>query len=119
MIVCRKFETTMLEWREREHETHDNEAIDSPTMLRALKNCGLYKFWSTTRMKSQVELMTWLVNAWDIQEQCFIIGDHRLIIDVEDIYFLIGFPRSGRDISLFGTQLRGKPTASYMVQYCT
>lgn len=37
-------------------------------------------------MKAQVELMTWLVNAWDVQEQCFIIGDHKLVIETEDIY---------------------------------
>ena len=53
----------MLELREREHETHNAEEIDSPAIFRALKNYGIYKFWSIQGMKAQVKLMTWMVKA--------------------------------------------------------
>ena len=85
----------MLEWREGEHELMENEAMDDLETMRALKNCGLYNFWAIQGMKVQVELLTWLVNAWDMQYQCFIIGDHRLVIEPEDIYFLTEFPHRG------------------------
>ena len=44
----------------------DNESMDDPTIMHVLKNCGLYKFWEIQRMKAQVELMTWLVNTWEV-----------------------------------------------------
>ena len=72
--------------------------------MRVLKNCGLYNFWVIQGMKAQVELMTWLVNAWEVQDQCFIIGDHRLEIELKDIYFLTGLSRRGENISLFGAR---------------
>lgn len=34
----------MLEWREREHDIIENEAMENPTTLCGLKDCGLYKF---------------------------------------------------------------------------
>ena len=53
----------MLEWREREHELIENEAIEDPTTMHALRNCGLYKLWAIQGMRAQGELMTWLVNV--------------------------------------------------------
>ena len=58
----------MLDWREREHELHDNKAMDDPTTLSTLNNCDVYKFWAIQGMKAQVKLLTWLVNSWDIKE---------------------------------------------------
>ena len=77
--------------------------------MQVLKNCGLYNFWVIQGMRAQVELMTWLVNKWDVQDQCFIIGDHRLEIKLEDIYFLIGLYKIGENISLFGARQGGLP----------
>lgn len=34
-----------MEWREREHESQDSVALDDPTTMQALRNCGLYKYW--------------------------------------------------------------------------
>ena len=53
-------------------------------------------------MRAQVDLLQWLVNRWSIQDQCFVIGAHRLEIELEDIYFLTGFPKRGEQLSLFG-----------------
>ena len=108
----------MLEWQDREHELIDNEAMDDNATMRALKNFGLHKFWAIQGMKAQVELMTCLVNAWDVQDQCFIIGDHWLEIEPTDIYFLTKLSRRGRNISLFRTRQGGLPTADYKAHYC-
>ena len=69
-------------------------------------------------MRAQVELLTWLVNRWDVQEQCFIISDHRLEIELEDIYFLRGLSKRGEPISLFGARQGGDPIASYQQEFC-
>ena len=68
----------MLEWRECEHEEVGDAAMNNPAIMRVLRNCGLYKFRAIQGMRAQVELMTWLVNKWDVQEQCFIICDQKL-----------------------------------------
>ena len=64
-------------------------------------------------MRAQVELLTWLVNKWDIQGQCFIIDDHRLELELEDIYFLTSLSKRGEHISLFGARQGGLSVASY------
>ena len=70
-------------------------------------------------MKAQVEMMTWLVNTWDVQDHCFIIGGHWLEIELEDIYFLTVLSRRGEKISLFGARQDGLPVASYKQQFCS
>ena len=97
----------MLTWREREHEDVDDAAMNHMPTLQALRACGLYKFSAIQGMRAQVDLLTWLVNKWNTQDQCFFIGSHWLEIELEDIYFLIGFPKRGEQISLFGTRLGG------------
>ena len=58
----------MLEWREHEHEAVDEAAMGILPTLHVLKNCGLYKYWEMKGMRAQVDLLTWLVNRWDVQE---------------------------------------------------
>lgn len=79
-----------MEWREREHESNDLEALADPAIMQALRTCGLLKYWLIPGVKAQPDLMTWLIRNWNVQEQCFVIGDHRITIDVDDIYFLTG-----------------------------
>ena len=93
--------STMLESREREHEEVDDAAMNDPAVMCVLRNCGLYKFGAIQGMREQVELMTWLAKKWDVQEQCFIIGDHKLELELEDIYFLTGLSKRGEHISFF------------------
>ena len=88
-----------------------------PTM-QALRACGLYKFWAIQGMRAQVDLLMWLVNRWNVQDQCFIIGSHRLEIELEDIYFLTGFSKRGEQISLFGTRPGGQSVASLRLEFC-
>ena len=92
----------MLIWREREHEEVDEAAILHLPTQRVLKACCLYKFGAISGMRAQVELLTWLVDRWHVEDQCFFIGGHRLEIELEDIYFLTGLSKRGEHISLFG-----------------
>ena len=63
-------------------------------------------------------LLTWLVNRWNVQDQCFIIGGHQLKIELEDIYFLTGLSKRGEQISLFGTKPGGQTVASLRQEFC-
>jgi len=108
----------MLTWREREHEDIDDAAMNHLPTMRALRTCGLYKFWAIQGMRAQVDLLTWLVNKWDIQDQCFIIGGHRLEIELEDIYFLTGLSKRGEPISLFGARPGGQSVTSLRLELC-
>ena len=58
-----------MEWSVIEHDKKDVEAINDLEKLQALRFCGLYKFWMITRMKSQLDILTWMVRAWDGHEQ--------------------------------------------------
>lgn len=78
-------------WKEREHESHDMDVANDPAIMQTLINFGHPKFFSLPSMKSQMELLKYLVRAWDIWEQCYRIRAHTLSIKVEEIYFLIGF----------------------------
>ena len=97
----------MLIWREREHEDVDDAAMLHFPIMQTLRACSLYKFWAIHGMRAQVHLLTWLVNRWNVQDQCFIIGGHRLEIELEDIYFLNGLSKRGEQLSLFGTRPGG------------
>ena len=55
----------VLEWREREHEDMDQEALqDSPT-VNVLRQSGLLKFFYTLPMQANVRLLEFLINYWD------------------------------------------------------
>ena len=69
-------------------------------------------------MRAQVDLLTWLVNRWNVQDQCFVIGSHRLKIELEDIYFLTGFSKRDEQISMFGTRPSGQSITSLRLEFC-
>ena len=69
-------------------------------------------------MRAQVDLLTWLVNKWDVQNQHFVIGGHRLEIELEDIYFLTGLSKRGEPLSLFGAGLGGQSISSLQLEFC-
>ena len=108
----------MLIWRECEHEDVDDAAMLHLPTTQALRACSLYKLWAIQGMRAQVDLLTWLVNRWNVQDQCFIIGGHWLEIELEDIYFLTGFSKRGEKISLFGTRPGGQTVASLRQEFC-
>lgn len=108
----------MLTWREREHKDVNDIAINHFPTMQELRSCGLHKFWAIQGMRAQVDLLTWLVNKWDTQDQCFVIGGHWIKIEPEDIYFLTSFSKRGEQISLFGTRPGGQSVASLRLEFC-
>jgi hypothetical protein len=55
---------------------------------------------------------------WDLDQQFFIVGDHTLAIDIEDIYFLTRLSRCGSYVSLTGSRGGGLKMSEYCNEYC-
>jgi len=108
----------MLDWREREHEDVDAAAWNHQPSLDALRACGLYKYWAIPGMRAQVDFLQWMVDRWNVQDQCFFIGGHQLEIEPADIYFLTGLPKRGVDLTLFGARAGGQSVDSLRLEYC-
>ena len=79
----------MITWREREHEEQDMIAFNDPGTVRALRDCGILKYFKLSGMKQQIELLEFLVRAWDPAIEEFHIKNQVLSITVEDVYFLM------------------------------
>jgi len=77
--------TTMIEWKEREHEAEEMEALHGPPTLNALRNCGLFKFFKTHSMRRWALLLNSLVGILNVDLQAFCVGSHVLEIDLEDV----------------------------------
>jgi len=108
----------MLDWHEREHEDVDLAAINHQPSIDALKACGLYKYWAIPGMRAQVSFLEWLVERWNVQDQCFYIGGHQLEMELADIYFITGLPKRGEHLTLFGTRPGGQSINSLQVEWC-
>jgi len=108
----------MLSWQEREHKDVDLAAINHQPSIDALKACGLFKFWAIPGMRAQVDFLQWLVDRWNIQDQCFIIGGQQLEMEPEDIYFLIGLLKRGEQLTLFRTRPGGQSVDSLWLESC-
>lgn len=77
-------------WKEREHDQVDTLALVDEDCMEALRACGLKKYFLLSYLRAQPELLQYLVNLWDVQEQVFRILDQVLELDVSDVYFLTG-----------------------------
>ena len=55
----------VLEWREREHEDMDQEALQDAPTVNVLRQSGLLKFLCASPMRSNVRLLEFLINYWD------------------------------------------------------
>ena len=108
----------MLSWWEREHEDVDLAAINHQPSIDASKACGLFKFWAIPGMRAQVDFLQWLVDRWNVQDQCFIIGGHQLEMEPEDIYFLTGLPKRGEQLTLFGTRPGSQSINGLRLEFC-
>lgn len=92
----------MIEWKEREHEAAEMEALHNPGTIQALRNYGLLKFFDTHDMRRYNALMDRLVHMWDPNLQVFQVGVHTLEIDIEDIYFITGLSKRGAPVVMSG-----------------
>ena len=86
--------------------------------IRALRDCGLLKYFHLSGMRQHMELFEFLVRAWDPEIEGFHIRKKVVPILVEDIYFLIGLSRRGLPISLLGSTLGGETLRDYIFKYC-
>ena len=85
----------VIEWREREHGEEDELAMENETCMNALKNCGLKNFFLKPCLRAQPELLQYLINIWDADEQVFKLRDQVLELEVSDVYFITGLSRRG------------------------
>ena len=90
----------MVIWKERQHDNDDAFAERNAGCIAALQDYGLLKFFQTPSMVSHERLLENILWMWNPEQQHFEVGDHILIVEVEDIYFLTGLLRWGASISL-------------------
>ena len=90
----------VLEWREREHEKMDQDALRSTPTMHALQKSGLIKFFCTLPIRSNVCLLEFLINYWDHDIGAFDLQGEILEIALEDIYFITGFIMTGTSCQL-------------------
>ena len=105
-------------WREREHEEKYMIALNYPGTVRALRDCGLLKYFKLLGMRQQIELVEFLVRAWDPTIKAFHINNQVVPIRVEDVYFLTVLSRRGLSISLTGSTVGAATMRDYILQYC-
>ena len=110
----------VIEWRERENEGANNEALDHLDTVDTLRQCGLLKYFHISSMRSETSLLQLLIGYWDPDRLLFMVDDEPLPLEVEDIYFLTGLSRQGREENLRGGG-RGKVALTiqeYIIVYC-
>ena len=78
-------------------------SLNDPGIVRALRDFGLLKYIRLSRMRQQIELLEFLVQAWDPAIEAFHIKNQVVPITVKDVYFLTGLSRRGLPISLSGS----------------
>lgn len=55
----------VIEWHEREHASADNEALNHPDIVDALRQCGLLKYFQISSMRSETSLLQLLIGYCD------------------------------------------------------
>ena len=83
----------VLEWREREHEDMDQEALQYAPTVNVLCQSGLLNFFCASPMWANVHLLEFLINYWDHDLGMFDLQGEFLEITWEDVYFNSGLSR--------------------------
>ena len=68
-------------------------------------------------MRQQIEILEFLVRAWDLAIEAFHIKNQVFSITFEDVYFLTGLSRRGLPISISGSTIGGEIVRDYILQY--
>ena len=97
----------VLEWRERENETMDQDALGSSPTVHALHQSGLLKFFCTSPMRSNVCLLEFFINYWDHDLGAFDLQGEILEITLENIYYILVLSLQGAPVNLEGTSRGG------------
>ena len=108
----------MLEWKEREHEAKDLEALNDCTTIISLWKDGLLKFFMCPGLQAQPLLLQRMVAMWETDSQCFMVGEQMLEIEVDDIYFLTGLSHRGESMYFGGRGGSGESVDSYVSDLC-
>ena len=93
-------------------------ALNDPGTVRALRDCGMLKYFRLSGMRQQIELLEFLVRAWDPAIEAFHIKNQVVPITIEDVYFLTGLSRIGLPIFLLGYIVGGETVRDYFLQHC-
>ena len=112
------FAKMVVEWREREHDAIDAMEIEDDACMDALRDCGLKKFFLTSYLRAQHELLRFIVDAWDTEDQVFHLKDQTLELDVSDVYFITGLSRRGARPILTGSRPSGEKMGEVMERVC-
>ena len=83
----------VLDWREREHEDMDQEALQDAPTINVLRQSELLKFFCTSPMQSNVHVLEFLINYWDHDLGMFDLQGEFLEVTSEDVYFISGLSR--------------------------
>ena len=89
-------------------------ALNDLGAVRALRDCGLLKYLKLSGMRKHIELLEFLVRAWDPAIEAFHIKNQVVPITVEDVYFLTGLSRRVLPISLSGSTIGGEMVTDYI-----
>ena len=89
-------------WREREHAIVDDEVMNDPQALDALRGCVLQKFFKMPNMKENTCLIEMFIHYWSIEDDSFMIDQMPMRIEIEDIYFITGLSRRGEVVHSTG-----------------
>jgi hypothetical protein len=108
----------MIEWKEREHELDDLDALRSPHTWAALRDCGLLKLFKLQKMKKEILLLEYIISLWDVTEQGFRIGIQLLTIELEDVYFLTGLLKVGIPIAFSRQRALPEQVGVYLARHC-
>ena len=94
----------MVIWKETTHDNEDAIAERNAVCIATLWDYGILNFFQTPSMVSHERLLEHILRMWNPELQYFEVGAHILIVEVEDIYFLIGLSRRGAPISHTGSR---------------
>ena len=97
----------VLEWREREHGDVEEAVWGDLMAQQALRACKIYKFWCLGSVRAKPILLQMLLDYWDPNSESFHINGMSLTIEVEDIYFIIGFSQWGEVVKLRSREPKG------------
>ena len=86
--------------------------------MNALRNCGLKNFFLIPCLRAQPELLQYLINIWDEQEQVFKLRDQVLELEVFDVYFITVLSRRGSVPILTGSRPSSEKMEEVMARVC-
>lgn len=78
LVFYGRWSIMVVEWREREHEAEDNEALNDPKIVNVLRQCGLLKYFQTSSMRLETSLLQLLIGYWDPDKSQFVIDDETI-----------------------------------------